>query len=116
MKITNPELFRNALKFNLVGTRNVLSPHKFFQFNQTLKNVVMNSESALWIFFGKHLFFIFQKDSRRDLGQRHFMGGPPGWQAKEEEHHRAPPGTPIWHIPFMKWIKWGHFVNLEFNR
>jgi hypothetical protein len=56
MKITKPELFRNALKIILVGTKNVLRPHKYFQFEQTLKNVVMNSESALWIFLGKHLF------------------------------------------------------------
>jgi hypothetical protein len=61
MKITNPELFRNALKIILVRTRNVLSPLKYFQFKRTLKNVIMNSESALWIFFGKHLFGYFQK-------------------------------------------------------
>ena len=29
-------------------TGNVLSPHKYFQFERTLKNVVMNSESAFW--------------------------------------------------------------------
>ena len=48
MKITKPELFLNALKMILVGTGNVLSPHTYFQFDQTLKNVVMNSESAFW--------------------------------------------------------------------
>ena len=49
LEITNPELFRNALKIILVGTGNVLSPHKYFQFERTLKNVVVNSESAFWI-------------------------------------------------------------------
>ena len=58
-EITNPELFRNALKIILVGTGNVLSPHKYFQFERTLKNVVMNSESAFWIFFGKATFVDF---------------------------------------------------------
>ena len=48
MKITKPELFRNVLKIILVGTVNVLSPHKHFQFEQTLKNVVVNSASAFW--------------------------------------------------------------------
>ena len=33
MKITNPELFQNALKIILVGTGNVLSPHKYFNSN-----------------------------------------------------------------------------------
>ena len=45
MKITKLELFQNALKIIMVGTGNVLSPHKYFQFERTLKNV-MNSESA----------------------------------------------------------------------
>jgi len=61
MKITNPELFRIALKIILVGTGNVLSPHKYFQFDRTLKNVVVNSESAFWDILGKHLFGYFQK-------------------------------------------------------
>ena len=46
MKITKLELFQNALKIIMVGNGNVLSPHKYFQFERTLKNVVMNSESA----------------------------------------------------------------------
>jgi hypothetical protein len=53
MKITKPELFRIALKIILVGTGNVLSPHKYFQFERTLKNVVVNSESAFWDIFWK---------------------------------------------------------------
>ena len=48
MKITKPKLFQNALKIILVGTGNVLSPHKYFQFERMLKNVVVNSESAFW--------------------------------------------------------------------
>jgi len=39
------ELFQNALRIILVGTENVLSPHKYFQFERTLKNVVVNSEN-----------------------------------------------------------------------
>ena len=46
MKITELELFQNALKIIMVGTGNILSPHKYFQFERTLKTVVMNSESA----------------------------------------------------------------------
>ena len=46
MKFTNLKLFQNESKIILVGTGNVLSPHKYFQFERTLKNVVMNSESA----------------------------------------------------------------------
>ena len=51
MKITKPELFRSALKIILVGTGNVLSPHKYFQFERTLKNVVVNSENQLYGYF-----------------------------------------------------------------
>jgi hypothetical protein len=61
MKITNSKLFWNTLKIILVGTGNILSTHKYFQFERTLKNVIVNSESALWIFLGKHLFGYFQK-------------------------------------------------------
>jgi hypothetical protein len=46
-EITKLELFQNALKIILVGTRNVLSPHKYFQFERTLKNGVMNSETTI---------------------------------------------------------------------
>ena len=58
MKITKPELFRIALKIKLVGTRNVLSPHEYFQFERTLKNVVMNSESTFWA--GLHGIFLLE--------------------------------------------------------
>ena len=61
MKITKPKLFRNALKIILVGTRNVLSPHKYFQFERTLKNVIMNSESAFWDIFGEPPFWTWSK-------------------------------------------------------
>jgi hypothetical protein len=59
MKITNPELFWNALKIILVGTGNVLSSHKYFQFERKLKNVVMNSESVFLFTFWKATFFGF---------------------------------------------------------
>ena len=51
MKITKPELFWNALEIILVGTGNVLSPHKYFQFERTLKTVVVNSENQLYEYF-----------------------------------------------------------------
>ena len=56
MKITKLELFWNALKIILVGTGNILSPHKYFQFERTLKNVIVNSESAFWDYFGEPPF------------------------------------------------------------
>jgi hypothetical protein len=59
MKITNPELFWNMSKIILVGTGNVLSPHKYFRFKRTLKNVVMNSEISFMITFWKPLFWAF---------------------------------------------------------
>ena len=70
MKITNPELFRNALKIILVGTGNVLSPHKYFQFERTLKNVVVNSK--------KYYLDIFGKPSRRT------------WEPRKPPHGGAP--------------------------
>src|SRR3990170_7669558 len=60
-EITKLELFQNVLKIILVGTRNVLSPHKYFQFERTLKNVVVNSESRFWIFWKSHLLGYFPK-------------------------------------------------------
>ena len=59
MKITKLELFQNALKIIMVGTGNVLSPHKYFQFERTLKNVVVNSESAFWDILWKATFWGF---------------------------------------------------------
>jgi hypothetical protein len=61
MKITNLELFQNALKIILVGSGIVLSPHKYFQFKRTLKNVVVNSEIAFWIIFWTPPFRAFAK-------------------------------------------------------
>jgi len=48
----------------MVGTGIVLSPHEYFQFDQTLKNVVVNSESAFWdiLVFHKYLPKIFWDD------------------------------------------------------
>jgi hypothetical protein len=59
MKITNPELFRNTMKIILVGIGNVLSPHKYFRFERTLKNVVMNSEISFMVSFLKAIIFWF---------------------------------------------------------
>ena len=59
MKITKMELFQNALKIIMVGIGNVLSPHKYFQFERTLKNVVVNSESAFWDILWKATFWGF---------------------------------------------------------
>jgi hypothetical protein len=56
MKITNPELFRNALKIILVGTGNFLGPHKYFRFERTQKNVVVNSEISFMVTFWKATF------------------------------------------------------------
>src|SRR4030066_177638 len=77
MKITKPELFWNALKIILVGTGNVLSPHKYFQFERTLKNVVVNSESVFWVIFGKPPFRAFAKR----LLEGHGGHGSPSWGA-----------------------------------
>lgn len=77
MKITKPELFRLALKIIFVGTGNVLSPHEYFQFDQTLKNVVVNSESVFWDIYGKLPFWIFPKRLLEGLGTKEPpMGGP----------------------------------------
>ena len=90
MKITNRELFRNALKIILVGTGNVLSPHKYFQFERTLKNVVM-----------------------KDLGIKEPpLGGPHEGGTLEGA---APPSGSTCHpfmpfMPFMCDIKCGHFA------
>ena len=59
MKITKLELLQNALKIVMVGTGNVLSPHKYFQFERTLKNVVVNSECAFWDILWKAPFWGF---------------------------------------------------------
>ena len=62
MKITKPELFRNALKIISVGTGNVLSPQKYFQIERTLKKVAVNSENHFMdIFLESHLLGLLQK-------------------------------------------------------
>src|SRR3989337_4307844 len=97
MKITKLELFQNALKIILVGTGNVLSPHKYFQFERTLKNVVVNSESAFWDFLESHLLGLLLKASRRAWGaMRAPHGGPPrGWLPSMVELLGDPHGTPF---------------------
>src|SRR3989337_979579 len=66
-EITKLELFQNALKIILVGTGIVLSPHKYFQFERTLKNVVVNSDGRFWIFW-KSTFGIFPKRLLEGMG------------------------------------------------
>ena len=56
MKITKLELFQNTLKIILVGIGNVISPHKYFQFERTLKKVIMNSENHFMDIFWKATF------------------------------------------------------------
>ena len=87
----------------MVGTRNVLSPHDFFQFDQTLKNVVVNSESAFWIFMGKPPFgALLQKIlgmTWMDWG--HFWG--PTWGCGR------PHGGLLHGVPLVPWF---HFYVL----
>jgi hypothetical protein len=93
-EITNPELFRNALKIILVGTGIVLSPHKYFQFIRTMKNVVVNSDGRFWIFW-KSTFWDFPKRcSRRGRRAWHLMGGSPpqGGRPRVELHMALPYG------------------------
>ena len=93
----------------MVGTGIVLSPHKYFQFDRTLKNVVVNSESAFWIFLEKHLLGYFPKRLLEGLGAK-----KPPWRAPQEgcgrPHvwvlHGAPlapliPFMPLWISPYM---------------
>ena len=84
-EITKLELFQNTLKIILVGTGNVLSPHKYFQFERTLKNVVVNSESAFWVTFWKAtcLGFISKDLGMTWMDWEALMGPPQGvWPAK----------------------------------
>ena len=90
MKITKPELFQIALKLILVGTGIVLSPHKYFQFDQMLKNVIVNSESAFWDFLWKAPFGIFSKRLLEALGTKEAplgggqgVAGHGGWSSME---------------------------------
>jgi hypothetical protein len=63
VEITKLKLFQNALKIILVGTGIVLSPHKYFQFERTLKNVVVNSENQLYGYFlESHYFWDLSQD------------------------------------------------------
>jgi hypothetical protein len=82
-------LFRLALKIILVGTRIVLSPHEYFQFDQTLKNVVVNSESAFWVFYEKHLLGYFPKRLLEGLGAK-----KPPWRGPQERVGRPLCGLP----------------------
>ena len=59
MKITKTGIVLERVANYYVGTGNVLSPHKYFQFERTLKNVVVNSESAFWDILWKATFWGF---------------------------------------------------------
>ena len=76
-----------------MGTGNVLSPHKYFQFERTLKNVVVNSESAFWItLLESHLLGLYSKDLGMTwMDWEPLMGAPQGeWPAKKGLLHGAP--------------------------
>ena len=49
----------------MVGIGNVLSPHKYFQFVRTLKNVLVNSENHFMVTLWKAIFWGF---APKDLG------------------------------------------------
>src|SRR3989337_1265758 len=116
-EITKLELFQNALKIILVGTGNVLSPHKYFQFERTLKNVVMNSESAFWVILGKPPFRAFAKR----LLEGHGGHGSPSWggpqgcgRPREVELLGAPHGIPFCpYYPHVKSFAWEFLVIWE---
>ena len=113
MKIIKPELFQIALKLILVGTGIVLSPHKYFQFDRTLKNAVVNSESAFWDFLWKAPFGIFPKRLLEALGTKEApLGGAKGGRPWRVELHGAPHGTPFCFILYVNDIKWGYFWYL----
>ena len=92
-----------------MGTGNVLSPHKYFQFERTLKNVVVNSESAFWDIYGKPPFGAFPKRLLEGLGDQGTPFGGPHEGATLEG--AAPPWGSTCHpfMPFMCDIKCGHF-------
>ena len=62
----------------MVGIGNVLSPHEYFQFERTLRNVVVNSESVFWDIYGKPPFGAFPKRLLEGPGDQGTpCGGPP---------------------------------------
>jgi hypothetical protein len=96
------------LKIILVGTGIVLSPHEYFQFIRTLKNVNMNSDGRFWTFW-KSTFWKFQKGLLEGEGEQDTSWGG------EVELQGAPQGTPKWHINFEKGILHWHFGNIGFQ-
>ena len=103
MKITKLELFQNALKIILVGTGNVLSPHKYFQFIRTLKYVVVNSDGRFLdfmesIFLGS--FWNIPKELLEGMGGHdNTWGGPPPMCGRPHgEALHGPPSCPIFSL------------------
>ena len=74
-----------------MGTGNVLSPHKYFQFDQTLKNVVVNSESAFWVTFWKAIILGFAPRSFGMTWMDRKVVGPPKRSANFVGAIGAPP-------------------------
>jgi hypothetical protein len=115
MKITKLKLFRNALKIILVGTGIVLSPHEYFQFIRTLKNVIVNSDGRFWTFW-KSTFWKFQKGLLEGKGEQDTSwGGSPHGVAGQEGG--GAPWSSTWHshmaYSFGKGIFHGHFWYFE---
>ena len=113
-KSLKPELFRNALKIILVGTGNVLSPHKYFQFDQTLKNVVVNSENQLYGYFMEsHLLGLC---SKRSWGWHGWIGAifwaPHGGVAG---HMGYPPLGTLLFLGFTPRSLWKDFIHVHFG-
>ena len=97
------------MKIILVGTGNVLSPHKYFQFDQTLKNVVVNSESAFWDILGKSPFGYFPKRLLEGMdgwgppwgGPTRVVAGQEGGSTLEPDLPTCFPLLPLESVSFM---------------
>jgi hypothetical protein len=63
MKVINPEMFRNASRFILGGTGNVLDLQKYFWILWSRNNVFMNSEKYFLVALWKATFLGFPKIS-----------------------------------------------------
>ena len=78
MKITKTGIVSERVENHFSGCRNVLSPHKYFQFDQTLKNVVVNSENQLYGYFMEsHLLGLYSKDLGMTWMDWEALMGPP---------------------------------------
>jgi hypothetical protein len=91
-KIIDPEMFQNASRIILGGTRDVLGLQKYFQIKRSLKNVFMNTEKHfmgwfLWGFLLEGIPYFWREDKvdgkvvgppKRAANFVHGMGGPLG--------------------------------------